>query len=636
MKFLTCPTNMFKRFFLVIFFVSVCDVLLFSAEQCCAQSSEVKVLRDVMVSMRDGVRLATDIHLPAADGQGLAGPFPTILIRTPYGKEKADTHFARRGYATVVQDVRGRYKSEGDFYIYMNESKDGFDTIEWVGRQPWCNGNIGTYGTSYKAAAELALAVHRPPQLKTMFIGACFSDYIEEGAGRGGAFGLLHNLSYAFRLASTGKEAQNDPVAAAALAEAYADEKLAQWLFASPLKANSPLQWAPSYRRWYNDWRLHPPNDDYWQQIGYNFEEYYSQYPDIPVYIVSGWYDLFKRGSFRNFQGLSRKNSDTKLLMGPWTHGYRHTRRYAGDVNFGPNAELCESMEAEADRWFDQFLKGANTGILKEPPVRYFLICPPEQAAKTSDGRLQSGGVWKTAETWPPEGFQNQKFYLCGDDTLRTDVCKSKAPSRFQYDPRNPVPSLGGDIVTGRQIVPRGPRNQVPLADTFGARNQLPLCARRDVLSFETAVLERDIEVTGAVSVSLWVSSEAKDTDFTAKLIDVYPPSEDYPAGYAMNLEDGILRMRYRDQTGPEKLLRPGKTYHIMIDLLDISNVFRKGHKIRLDISSSNFPVYDVNPNTGEPIGRHTHTVTAVNTVYHSSQHRSCFILPVRLAVKDY
>jgi putative CocE/NonD family hydrolase len=633
MKFL--PTHIFKPFGLVILFVLVCGVLLLGGGQCFAKSSEVKVLRDVMVPMRDGVRLAMDIHLPATDGKVTTGAFPTILIRTPYGKDKADTHFARRGYATVVQDVRGRYKSEGDFYIYMNESSDGLDTIEWVARQPWCNGKIGTYGTSYKAAAELALAVHRPPQLKTMFIGVCFSDYIEEGAGRGGAFGLLHNLAYVLRLASTGKEAQNDAAAAAALAEAYADENLAQWLYAAPLKANSPLQWAPSYQRWYNDWRVHPPNDDYWRQVGYNFEEYYSQYPDIPVYIVSGWYDLFKGGSIRNFQGLWRKNANTKLLMGPWTHGYNHTRKYAGDVNFGPNAQLVESMETEVDRWFDQFLKGENTGILREPPVRYFLIRPPEKTVKTSEGRLQSGGVWKTSETWPPKGFENQKFYLHSDGALQRAICKTKAPSRFQYDPRNPVPSIGGDIVTGRQIVPRGPRNQVPGVDTFAARNQLPLSSRRDVLSFETAVLERDIEVTGAVSVSLWVSSDARDTDFTAKLIDVYPPSKGYPGGYAMNLEDGILRMRYRNRRGPERLLKPGKIYHITIDLLNISNVFRKGHKIRLDISSSNFPVYDVNPNTGEAIGQHTHMVTAINTVYHSGRHRSCLILPVRSAVKD-
>ena len=287
------------------------------------------------------------------------------------------------------------------------------------------------------------------------------------------------------------------------------------------------------------------------------------------------------------------------------------------------------SILEEAGRWFDQFLKGKDLGILQDPAVKYFLMGGGDTSKNKAD-RLQSEGVWKTAKTWPPEGFRDQKFYLHGDGTLQMNPSQSPVPSRFQYDPRNPVPTLGGNIDSGKHLVPRGAQNQVPPPDYFAAGNRLPLSARHDVLTFTTSPLERDLEITGPIRVDLWVSSEAKDTDFTAKLIDVYPPSEDYPAGYAMNLEDGILRMRFRNSRGREELMNPGTLYPVTIDLWATSNLFRKGHKIRLDISSSNFPMYDLNPNTGEPLGRHTYVAPTLNTVYHDSEHPSCLVLPVR------
>ncbi|MFC1739815.1 CocE/NonD family hydrolase, partial [Planctomycetota bacterium] len=508
------------------------------------------------------------------------------------------------------------------FYIYVNEGEDGYDTVEWVARQPWCNGDVGTFGQSYLAATQNALAVHRPPHLKTMFVMVGTSNYIEDGAGRGGAFALLHNVAYTFGLASSGKEARADENVEAALDKA--GDQLAEWLWAAPLKRNSPLQWAPSYQRWYQDWRAHPTYDAYWKQVGYNFEEHHDRYPDIPIYFVGSWYDLFKRGTLKSFEGLCRKNSVTKLLMGPWTHSCGVS--FAGDVDFGPDAEM--SLEQEAKRWFGKILKGEDTGILDEPPVKYFVM-GGERASRTERGRMRSGGEWKMSQSWPPKGLQYEKFYLYGNGTLRKTICQTTKPSRFQYDPRHPVPTIGGNIDSGMGLIPRGARNQVPPANYFGADNELPLSSRNDVLSFETGVLEEEIEVTGWVQVSLWVSSEAKDTDFTAKLIDVYPPSEDYPQGYAMNLEDGILRMRFRNSREREELMEPGVIYPITIDLWAISNTFHKGHKIRLDISSSNFPMYDRNPNTGEPLGQHTHMISTVNTVYHDTEHPSHLLVPI-------
>jgi len=590
--------------------------------------AQVVIRKNGMVPMRDGVKLATDVYFPAEDGKRKEKPLPVILIRTPYnkdGKESDGTFFAKHGYIFVAQDVRGRYKSEGTFYIYTNEGPDGYDTVEWIARQPWCNGKVGTWGGSYQAATQNALAVLKPPHLRTMFVVNGTSNYVEDGAGRGGAFALLHNMVYCFRLATTGHEAEKDAKAKAALDDAYA--KLPQWLWAAPLKRTSPLRWTPSYQRWYADWRVHPKDDDYWKQNGYNFEEHHSQYPDIPICLLGGWYDIFKRGTLRNFEGLSNRKAYTKLIVGPWTHTSGLT--HSGDVDFGPKAKL--SVKEEALRWYDQFLKGEDKGIVKESPVKYFLM-EGGSGEKNKHGRLQSGGRWKTADRWPPAGFVQRKFYLHADGSLQTSPPKSSPTSVFLFDPANPVPTVGGNIDSGKHLVPRGAQNQTPKAQHPFAENDLPLSARRDVLTFETPPLEEDIEVTGPLRVTLWVSSQVRDTDFTAKLVDVFPPSDDYPAGYAMNVEDGILRMRFRNGREREELVEPGKVYKVTIDLWATANLFRKGHRIRLDISSSNFPMFDVNPNTGEPLGRHTHTRKTLNSVYHDAGRPSSLVLPVRMA----
>ena len=630
---------------------------------------QVRIRRNVMMPARDGVRLATDIYLP--DGEpSPPGPFPAILIRTPYNKSSVEDtaeYFTRFGYGVAVQDVRGRYSSKGSFYIYIQEGPDGRDAVEWLAARPWCNGDVGTYGGSYLAATQNALAVLRPPHLRTMFVLVGTSNYVEDGAGRGGAFALLHNATYGFRLAYTGKEARTwdaeepeDTPSGLAVKRAY--DRLGDWLMAAPLKSGSPLAWTPSYQKWYSDWRAHPTYDDYWKQNGYNFEEHWSDYPDIPICFVGGWYDIFKRGTLNNFMGLSGRGPYTKLLMGPWTHSTGKT--FAGNVDFGRDAEM--KMNKEAVRWFDHFLKGTDQGIEKEPPVRYFLMGGGE-VARSKGGRLQSGGQWKTADNWPPGGFMEQRFYLHSDGSLRTTVppqlsgspvkktvnattknasfprqgdretdrLRRFTSSTFQFDPHNPVPTIGGNIDSGKHLVRRGAQNQVSVKGDFAATNELPISARRDVLTFKTAPLEHDVEVTGPIRAELWVSSTAEDTDFTAKLIDVFPSSKDYPDGYAMNLEDGILRMRFHNSREQEQLMKPGEICKATIDLWATANVFRKGHRIRLDVSSSNFPMYDVNPNTGEPLGRHTRLEAALNTVWHGVDRPSFLALPVRAKEKS-
>jgi len=589
-------------------------------------AEEILVMSNVMMPARDGVELATDIYLPVEGADSQKGSFPAILIRTPYGKKgfaQTAKAFSKLGYAVVTQDVRGRYGSSGEFYIYINEAKDGYDAVEWVADQTWCNGRVGTWGQSYQAATQNALAIMRPPHLTTMFVMVGTSNYVEDGAGRGGAFALLHNMAWCMGQARSGKEAQANPQSEAALRQAFA--QLPDWLWAAPLRRQSPLRWAPSYERWYRDWREHATYDDYWKQNGYNFEEYHSDYPEIPIYFIGGWYDLFKRGTINNFLGLAKKHPQTRLLIGPWPHGIGGS--VAGDVDFGPDAHL--SIQNLAEHWFNQHLRGSSAVVPNEKRVKYFMM-GGIKAHKNEAGRMQSGGRWETADSWPPKNFSDCSFYLHPDGFMNLSKPDGAAPSRFQFDPRNPVPTVGGNIDSGGHIVPHGAQNQTAPSGYFASRSSLPLSARADVLTFETQPLEEAVEIAGPVRVRLWVASQAVDTDFTAKLIDVYPPSKDYPFGYSMNLEDGILRMRFRDSREREVLMEPKKIYEISIDLWATANRFEKGHRIRLDISSSNFPMYDINPNTGERLGFHTHMNQTINSVYHDIDRPSRLVLLVR------
>jgi uncharacterized protein len=601
--------------------------------QCATTSAnyDVMVATNIMVPMRDGVRLATDVYLPARDGAVVPGQFPVLVSRTPYGKEPAPgsrnvaRYFAQRGYVVVVQDCRGRYDSQGTFYIDVNEGKDGYDTVEWAARQPWSNGKVGTYGGSYLAQAQNALAVLRPPHLAAMFVMVGTSNYFDEGAYRGGAFTLLHNLVYPLILAATSPEAQRNPTLRAALLQ-EGHEQIAGWLRAYPFRPNaSPLLLSPVNQRWFQDFVDHPYYDEYWKQNGFNFEVAYDKYPDIPIYFLSGWYDLFERGTLHNFLGLaSRHKSPTKLLMGPWVHGIGP--RFAGDVDFGPDAEV--DLLAEQQRWFDQVLKGENTGILEQTPVRLFVMGGGD-GLRTKSGRMEDGGRWLATTAWPPPGTSFRAYYLHGDGNLNEQFPGDESATTYQFDPKHPVPTIGGQIDSGKEFVPDGPRDQRCDLKIMGCDNELPLSSRRDVLVFQTEPLASDVVIAGPVTVELWISSSAPDTDFTAKLVDVAPGNADYPWGYAMNLADRIIRVHSGDDVAAPKLLAPGEIRKVTIDLIGVANRFRAGHRIRVDISSSNFPFLDVNPNTGERSGYPTHEVTALNTLYHDRERPSHITLPI-------
>jgi len=602
----------------------------------------VVIERNVMVPMRDGVRLATDVYLPAHDGVVLPGPFPVLLQRTPYGKipapiipGSAGTELARKrheayylaseGYAVVLQDTRGEFNSEGTFYLDTNEGRDGYDTMAWIVRQPWCNGKVATYGASYLSQVQSALAALHPPHLVAMFIMVGASNYYKEGAYRGGEFYLLHNLVYALHFAATSHDSLLNPAVAPAIARDESKPNLAHWLKAYPYRPGaSPLLITPTNNRWFQDMADHPTLDAYWHQNGYDFEDRYNNYPDIPIYFVSGWYDLFERGSLHNYMGMaSRHHATTKLLMGPWVHDVGH--RTDGDVDFGPSAHV--DLVAQAKLWFDHVLKGADNHI-DQPAVRLFVM-GGGSGRRTAAGKMEDGGQWYNTTAWPPPAAKSTPFYLHGDGRLSQQMPGQEPPSSFRFDPSHPVPTIGGQIDSGKHFSPPGPQNQQCELDIPFCGNTLPLSSRRDVLVFQTPPLASDVVIAGPVTVDLWISSSAPDTDFTAKLVDYAPPSRDYPDGYALNLLDRIIRVSASPDPAQRNLLKPGEVRKVRIDLLGVANRFVKGHRIRVDISSSNFPFFAVNANTGERPGFETHRVVARNTVYHDGAHPSHINLPL-------
>ncbi len=622
---------------------------------------DVIIVKNFMVPMRDGVRLATDIYKPAINGKAVEGKFPTVLERTPYNKElRCDykgMYYAKRGYVFVVQDCRGRYQSEGEFYGYANESPDGYDTVEWIAEQDWSNGKVGTQGTSYGGWVQSGLALMNPPHLASMFPNVSIFNAGLHSVRHAGAFEMRW-LAWAFMMAPDSKEAEADPLAAEALMNARFDKLITNW----PIKkGQTPLSLIPIYEEFAFDILTHSDYNEFWRRKGKGWmgdvEEYLDDHADVPMYYSGCWYDSYARSTPEFYVNMSqKKKSPVKLLMGPWTHadweGYGLT--YSGDADFGPSAAI--DYNKVRLRWFDETIKGINTGILDELPVRIFVMGGGD-GRKNREGRLNHGGEWRDENEWPLARTEYTSYYLHEEGLLSTEKpSKQESKTSFIYDPENPVPTIGGnlsslywlkplpddfDLPVGfpdnlvkalkvRPLSKVGAYDQVELPDVYGAKPPyLPLSTRQDVIVFQTPPLEEDTEVTGPIRVELWASSSAVDTDFTAKLLDVYPPNEDYPEGYAMNLGDSIIRARYRNSFEKPELLEPGSIYKFIIQPYPTSNLFKKGHKIRLDISSSNWPRFDKNPNTGEPLGLSTRTVKATNTIYYGNKYPSHIVLPI-------
>lgn len=592
---------------------------------------QVAVEKDIMVPMRDGVRLATDLYLPCKDGRVVSDKLPAILTRLPYNKDGARSlgmYYAARGYAFVAQDTRGRYKSEGVWHMLTDDGPDGLDTAEWILRQPWSNGKFGMIGTSYVGGTQHAMAMAQAPGLATVIPVDAMSNLGYASMRNGGAFELrFWNWIYVAGLA--GSRQARDPAAAAMFSEMVENRKA--YLFHLPLRrGTTPLKFAPEYEDWLVEAIRHGANDDFWKQN--NIIDYPELYKDIPVYLVGGWYDSWASNTTANYRVLSRKiKGPVYLIMGPWIHGQQGDSAH-GQVSFGPDAAIPDPL-AWRLQWYDHWLKGIDNKVGREAPfatpVRIFVMGTGD-GRKTGDGKLNHGGFWRDEREWPLARAQGTKFYLQAAGRLSTHApAAENSSTSFQFDPRNPVPTIGGCISSGNGILLQGAWDQRGGKHVWNFPDPIPLSARNDILVFQTDPLDEDLEVTGELSVTLWVSSSAVDTDFTAKLIDVYPASPDFPGGFDLNITDGIRRARFRESLRHEKFMEPNKIYPLTINLYPTSNVFKKGHCIRVDISSSNFPRFDVNPNTGEPLGEHRRVAVAVNTVYHDREHPSHILLPV-------
>ncbi len=582
--------------------------------------------RDLMIPMRDGVKLATDIYRPARNGVPVEERLPIVLYRTPYnkttpGRAEQAQFFARHGYVAVVQDTRGRYKSEGSFQKYNElDAPDGYDAIEWLAKLPYADGKVGMYGTSYNAHTQADAAKMNPPHLTTIVVNqGGISNGWKNSVRWHGAFEQRWQLSWA--LSNLRGELDNDALVDGILAIEKADE----WLHALPLrKGQNPLSVSPDFEEYYLK-QATQGDADWWKGLGVNWEEYYEQTADIPMLQIGGWFDYFCGGTIDNFVGLSAiKEGPIRLLMGPWTHG-GNDESFAGDAEFGPEATIRDFHTYFQLRWLDHYLKGKGTGVEDHPPVRLFVMGSGD-GHRDGNGRLFHGGYWRDEERWPLPGTRFREYYFHGDGSLSTTGPASGPESTtYTFDPDDPVPSIGGSFYGAE-----GGFNQRENEDCFGCEPPyLPLKARADVVVFQTQPLEEDVEVVGPIVVKLYAFSTALDTDFTAKLVDVYPASLGYPAGYDLGLTDGILRARYRNSPSSQELMTPGEVYEFTIEPYPTANVFKKGHRIRIDISSSNFPRFDVNPNTGESLGMERRKIKADNTIYHSSQYPSHVILPI-------
>ena len=574
--------------------------------------NEFIVQKNVIITVRDGTKLAADVYLPAKNGRSLDGKFPVILARTPYNKDgtKNDAEFfAARGYVAVMNDVRGRYASEGTWRMILDDPNDGYDVVQWITKQPWSSGKVGTIGTSYVGGTQHALACANPPGLAAMIPVDSLSNCGLNGLRHGGAYEMRF-MNWIFTFGDNGK-------------------LMRQHIWNLPIrKGTTPLRVVPEYEDWLIKVMRHGDYDDYWKQPGYSVIDNVDTYADVPVYHVTGWYDSWCRQNVLNWQALSKaKRMPQRLIIGPWTHGQQGSN-WAGETEFPPDAAL--DFNNWRLRWFDANLKGIDNGVASGPPVKLFIMGGGD-GHKTEKGRRFHGGYWRDEQEFPPARTKFTSFYLQSEGGLAAKKPASEnAWSTFRFDPSNPVPTIGGNLSSTSGLADAGGFDQRTRPDTTAGHGvTLPLSERNDILVFQTTPLDEDIEVTGPVQVKLWISSNCYDTDLTAKLVDVCPPNSDFPLGFDLNIGDAIKRARYRDSLETATFLKPGEIYPLTIDIYPTSNVFTRGHRIRVDISSSNFPRFDLNPNTGEPLQQHRRMIVAENTVFHDAKRPSHILLPV-------
>lgn len=553
---------------------------------------EVTIQTGVPIKMRDGVTLIADIYRPKATGK-----FPVLLTRTPYNRRDpmTGTFLASHGYVAILQDTRGRFDSGGEFYPFKHESDDGYDTIEWAAALEYSNGMVGMFGGSYVGATQMLAAISRPPHLKAIFPYVTASEYYDGWTYQNGAWMQAFSSTWTTGLAQDTLRRK-----------ASAMSNVHEWMKQLPVEDYKLIgqPTASDYAPYFRDWIEHERDDEYWKR--WKISDHYSKL-DIKALHSGGWHDIFLKGSIGNYVGM-RKSAATaeardnqRLLVGPWAHAATSAEGKIGDVVFGKQAVL--DMNGTIVKWMDYALKGVKNEFATDSPVKLFVM---------------GENVWRDEKEFPLARTQYTKYFFhsakgansaSGDGSLSTKTPTNEKPDSFEYDPANPVPTIGGRLCCGGTMP--GPFNQQP--------NE----SRQDVLVFSTPALERDVEVTGYITVELYAASSAVDTDFTALIADVDQN------GYARFLTDGIVRARYRNSTEKAELIESGKIYKYTIDLWATSNLFKAGHKIRVYLSSSNFPRFNRNLNTGEPTLRGTKMLKARQTIYHDAERPSAIMLPI-------
>src|SRR5882757_1137525 len=564
-----------------------------------AEPYPVTFEHDVVATMRDGTVLRADIYRPAVEGK-----FPVLLKRSPYDKSNPDStgfgfRAAARGYVLVDQDVRGRYTSDGEWYPFLHESNDGYDTVEWAAALPYSDGRVGMFGGSYVGATQMLAAIAHPPHLAGICPVVTASNYHEGWTYQGGAFEQWFNESWTSGLAqdTLHRAVQKNTNAMHGIWKLPLTEYP---LFDLPsISDESNLH---SLAPYFLDWVAHPSYDDYWKR--WTIEDHYSEI-GVPSLTIAAWYDIFLGGSLRNYISIrahggtevARRGQRLVVTIG----GHAGSGRKIGDVDFGPSAAFDEG-NVTLD-WYDYLFKNVANSFANSKPVKIFVMGANE---------------WREEEDWPLARAHATKYFLhsagkanslMGDGSLSIAGPHMEPMDQYVYDPGNPAPTVGGPLCCDTDHLKPGPRDQRPVE------------ARPDVLVYSTPPLVQDLEVTGPVQLELFAKSSAVDTDFTAKLVDVGPD------GFAQNLTEGIVRARYRNSPEKAEFMNPGQVYEFTIDLWSTANVFRKGHRVRLEVSSSDFPRFDRNSNTGEDPSAATKSIPATNTIYHDAKHSSALIL---------
>ena len=559
----------------------------------------MKIIKNIMVEMQDGIKLATDLYIQDPDLS-----YPVLVNRTPYNKDLVDLKkeveaYVEAGYAVVIQDVRGRYHSEGLFEAHQREIEDGRDCFQWLIRQSWCNGKIGTFGKSYHGGTQYFSAMNDPEGLKAMVPVVCFDDMFNGCCYQDGAK-VLHDLRWTVanivpdimeRARNNGEEVVEE------IPEVY------HCLDDIPVATDPAVQ---KYGKYYIDWITHDTDDDFWKRI--SFKRNYDQIK-VPAMNVSGWYDIFVPSTINNYKGMRKYGGSkeareyTRLIMGPWSHV-----NFTGKMNgfdFGKDAhEDSFGLLKQEINWYNHFLKGEKLELDVNKPVNVFLM---------------GKNKWLYEEDWPLADTKYIPYYFHSNGKAhQTHSELNRLPPQKEetdlitYDPFDPTPTIGGGVI-------------LPGENAIGPRDQREVEERKDVLVFETESLEEELTIVGNISADLYVSSDCLDSDLTVKVCDVFPD------GVSMLLCDGILRLRYRDSFEKPELLVPDQIYKVKVNVQAIANTFLKGHKVRVSIASCNFPRFNRNSNSGKKIAfdqKEDYRV-AHNTIYHDQDHPSCIILPV-------